>query len=39
VSFEFDYEELREREVAEALDKKRAEAEYRKWVEEKECND
>lgn len=28
-SFEFDFEELRERELAE----------YRKWLEEKECND
>lgn len=29
MAFEFDYDELREREIAE----------YRKWVEEKECND
>ena len=29
MAFEFDYEELRERELKE----------YREWVEEKECND
>lgn len=29
MAFEFDFEELREREIAE----------YRKWVETKECND
>ena len=34
-----DYEELREREVGKALEKSRGEAEYREWVEEKECND
>ena len=39
MTFEFDYETLREREVAEALERSRAEAEYRKWVETKEFND
>ena len=29
MAFEFDYDELRERELKE----------YREWVEEKECND
>ena len=39
MAFEFDYEELRERELSKERETRRGEAEYREWLEEKECND
>ena len=39
MAFEFDYDELREREFQKHRDQVREEMEYRRWTENKECND
>ena len=39
MAFEFDYDELREREFQKHRDQAREEMEYRRWTENKECND